>query len=127
MIEAAATVGWSSSIVKKELKNLEWSATQFDDKGKKSLKKLIHLSFFWEIILKLFSFNYFAGNPSKFRKSGLLVEFFGLAWRVKSSGLSDEQADMILNSLHERNVTQERTELNQLERVYQALLRYDIN
>lgn len=46
---------------------------------------------------------------------------------MKSSGLSDEQADMILNSLHGRNVTQERKELNQLERVYQALLRYGIN
>lgn len=53
MIEAAATVGWSSSIVKKELKNLEWSATQFDDKGKKSLKKLIHLSLLLGKYLKI--------------------------------------------------------------------------
>lgn len=33
VIEAAATVGWNSGVVKKELKNLEWTGFQLDDKG----------------------------------------------------------------------------------------------
>ncbi|ODN03903.1 ATP-dependent DNA helicase Q4 [Orchesella cincta] len=95
VIETAATLGWNSSIVKKELKNLEWSGSQFDA----------------------------AGNATRFRKSGLMVEFSNLAYRVTSPGsMSDEDADEVLNTLHGRNVRQERTQLYQLQRVYHALL-----
>jgi len=91
----AATVGWSSSVVRRELKRLEWTGTAFDENG----------------------------NPTKFRKSGLLVEFTDLAYRLISPGdLSDEDADKVLDLLHNRNLEQERTELYQLHRVHQALL-----
>jgi ATP-dependent DNA helicase Q4 len=33
VIEVASTLGWNSGAVKKELKNLEWQGTNFDNKG----------------------------------------------------------------------------------------------
>jgi hypothetical protein len=33
VIEVASTLGWNSGIAKRELKNLEWAGTNFDNEG----------------------------------------------------------------------------------------------
>ncbi|KAI5700584.1 hypothetical protein M8J75_000898 [Diaphorina citri] len=56
------------------------------------------------------------------QKSGVLVEFSELGFRVKSPGnLSDEDQDETLNSLHGISMSQEQTSLSKLYAVFNAL------
>ncbi|XP_026678070.1 uncharacterized protein LOC103507395 [Diaphorina citri] len=56
------------------------------------------------------------------QKSGVLVEFSELGFRVKSPGnLSDEEQDETLNSLHGISMSQEQTSLSKLYAVFNAL------
>jgi len=64
------------------------------------------------------------GGSTKFRKSGILVEFADLAFHLNAPGdLTDEEADNILDFLHQHNVEQEKSQLYQLNCVFQSLLR----
>ena len=60
----------------------------------------------------------------KARRSGVLVEFSDLALHLRVRGnLTESEQDAALEFLHERCVNRERTELQQLQRIHQALLR----
>ncbi|CAG7661319.1 unnamed protein product [Allacma fusca] len=94
IIEAAANVGWNSAVVRRELKSLEWIGSEFNSQGK----------------------------PTKFRKSGLMVEFNELAFRCNAPGnLNDKEYDLVFNSLCEFTAGQERRQLYQLQNVYQSM------
>jgi len=93
LIELAANLGWNSAVVRKQLKNLEWTGIKFDDNG----------------------------NPTSYRKSGLIIELSDLAFRAVVPGdLSDEDHDYLLNYLHNRCAEQERMQLYQLHKVHHA-------
>jgi len=67
---------------------------------------------------------FFTGKASKFRKSGILVEFSNLSFRVVAPGnLGEDEMDEVLEFLYNKTWDQMRKELYQLEKVYQALLR----
>ena len=56
-----------------------------------------------------------------------MVEFSELAYHFRSPGdLSVDELDDVLQFLHTRVQRQEKTELSQLSRLYQALKRYNI-
>ena len=58
------------------------------------------------------------------RKTGVMVEFSELAYHFRSPGdLDIEELDDILQFLHTRVQRQEKTELYNLSRLYQALKR----
>lgn len=51
------------------------------------------------------------------------MEFCNLAFHVNAPGdLTDEEADSVLDYLHNHNQEQEKTQLYQLHKVYQALM-----
>lgn len=53
------------------------------------------------------------------------MEFCDLAFHLTAPGdLTDEEWDTVLNYLHHHNQEQEKTQLYQIHRVYQALFRY---
>ena len=94
VMEIASAVGWDSGALKRQLKNLEWDTSAIAIGGKA-------------------------------RRSGVLIEFSELAFHLKIRGdMSESEQDAALEYLHERCVNREHTELQQLQRVHQALLRY---
>ena len=93
VMDAARQIGWDSGVVKRQLKSLEW-----DTSG--------------------------VALGAKARRSGILIEFNQLAFHLRVRGnLSESEQDAALEFLHQRCVNRERSELQQLQRVHQALLR----
>ena len=94
VIDVAARIGWESGLAKRELKNLEWDRSAVAIGGKA-------------------------------RRSGVLVEFTQLALRLTVRGdLTESEQDAALEYLQERCLHRERSELQTLQRINQALLRY---
>ena len=92
VVDVARRIGWDSGRVKRDLKQLEW------DKSGLAL-------------------------GGKVRRSGLMVEFSDLAFHLRVRGdLSEEERDAALEYIHQRCVQREANELQQLQRVHQALL-----
>ena len=59
------------------------------------------------------------------KRTGVMIEFSELAYHFRSPGdLEVEELDDVLQFLHTRVQKQEKTELSQLSRLYQALKRY---
>ena len=92
VVDVARRIGWDSGAVKRQLKNLEW------DRSAVAI----------------------GGKP---RRSGVMVEFSDLAFHLHVRGdLSETEQDAALEFLHQRCLNREATEIQQLQRIHQALL-----
>lgn len=92
VVDVARRMGWDSGQVKRQLKSLEW------DRSAVAL----------------------GGKP---RRSGIMVEFCDLAFHLHVRGnLTEAEQDEALEFLHQRCLQREASELQQLQRIHQALL-----
>lgn len=92
VVDVARRIGWDSGQVKRQLKALEWDTSAVALGGKA-------------------------------RRSGIMVEFSDLAFHLTMRGdLTEEEQDAALEFLHQRCVNREAGELQQLQRIHQALL-----
>lgn len=92
VVDVARRIGWDSGQVKRQLKALEWDTSAVAAGGKA-------------------------------RRSGIMVEFSDLAFHLTMRGdLTEDEQDAALEFLHERCVNREAGELQQLQRIHQALL-----
>ncbi|VVC29857.1 Helicase, C-terminal,Zinc finger, CCHC-type,DEAD/DEAH box helicase domain,P-loop containing [Cinara cedri] len=88
IFQVAAAIGWDSGIIKKELKNLEWS-----------------------------------NSNGKFHKSGVLVEFSCLGFRVLAPGNMDaELLDSTLCNLYSLSHQQEIKSLSELQNCFKTFM-----
>lgn len=92
VVDVARRTGWDSGAVKRQLKSLEWDRSAIAIGGKA-------------------------------RRSGMMVEFSDLAFHLHVRGdLSEEEQDAALEYLHQRCLNREANEMQQLQRIHQALL-----
>lgn len=92
VVDVARRIGWDSGAVKRQLKGLEWDLSAISLGGKA-------------------------------RRSGIMVEFSDLAFHLIVRGdLSETEQDAALEYLHQRCTSRETNEIQQLQRVHQALL-----
>lgn len=92
VVDVARKIGWDSGAVKRQLKSLEW------DRSAVAI----------------------GGKP---RRSGILVEFSDLAFHLHVRGdLSETEQDAALEFIHQRCLNREANEIQQLQRIHQALL-----
>ena len=92
VVQVASHIRADSGRVKRQLKDLEWDSSGLALGG-------------------------------KWRRSGILVELSDLAFHVRMrADLTEAERDQALEFLHERCVRREANELQQLQRIHQALL-----
>lgn len=92
VVDVARRIGWDSGAVKRQLKALEWDLSGVALGGKA-------------------------------RRSGIMVEFSDLAFHLHVRGdLTEAEQDAALEYLHQRCLNREVNEIQQLQRIHQALL-----
>lgn len=109
VIEVASAIGWDSGVVKYQLKSLEWTS------GQSLMKKKNRFA------LKSFHFSEAKANGMP-KRSPISVQFKNLGFRIQSRGdLTDDELDATLNDLYSRVVLQEKSQLAQLNNVFDGL------
>ena len=92
VVDVARRIGWDSGTVKRQLKGLEWDLSAIAIGGKA-------------------------------KRSGIMVEFSDLAFHLQVRGdLSESEQDAALEYLHQRCTNREINDIQQLQRIHQALL-----
>lgn len=132
VVEVADTMGWQLPLVKRGLRQLQWST----GKGTspitfllKTFNSTLKIVFALSLIpVSQINLSCAVNIPvSGGGRSGVHVEFSSLSFYFRSYGdLSDEELDRVCRFLHDRVQTRENTQLFQLTACFKAFKRYPV-
>lgn len=118
VVEVADTMGWQLPLVKRGLRQLQWSTGKGAGANNGAKRRTLPLK------TSLTATNVSVSGGGR---SGVLVEFSSLSFYFRSYGdLSDEELDRVCQFLHNRVQKQEKTQLYQLTACFKAFKRYQV-